>query len=138
MAPGLKRRFFQVLLLGLPALAGVAQLPPSPASPNVTSGPAAARTEGIESRGDQAMGFRHDAAAHHFYLLGDGGSIDVEASRGADAATRQAIRLRFNLRHQGDAAPETISGGTHGPPSTDGKCHESKSRKIKEWKNRGG
>jgi hypothetical protein len=38
------------------------------------------------------MGFSHAMTHHHFYLLRDGGSIEVEANKPHDAASREAIR----------------------------------------------
>ncbi|HEX8891502.1 MAG TPA: hypothetical protein VF779_20305, partial [Pyrinomonadaceae bacterium] len=35
---------------------------------------------GMNERGDQAMGFSHMKAKHHFRLLADGGAIEVEAN----------------------------------------------------------
>jgi len=39
-----------------------------------------------ESRGDQAMGFPHDATTHHFRLMSNGGVIEVIANRQTAAA----------------------------------------------------
>jgi hypothetical protein len=46
----------------------------------------------MKARGAAAMGFDQDAAQHHFLLFDDGGAIEVTAVRGADTATRSAIR----------------------------------------------
>jgi hypothetical protein len=47
---------------------------------------------GMDARGDQGMGFNHQLTRHHFYLLADGGAIEVEANDPNDLASRQAIR----------------------------------------------
>jgi hypothetical protein len=46
----------------------------------------------LRARGTAAIGFDQDAAAHHFVLLADGGAIEVQATSGNDAATRDAVR----------------------------------------------
>ncbi|MGZ6164262.1 MAG: hypothetical protein ACXWLS_13095 [Myxococcaceae bacterium] len=50
----------------------------------------------VDARGDHAMGFSHDRAAHHFVLTPDGGLIIAEARDPTDTATRDAIRGHFN------------------------------------------
>ncbi len=52
---------------------------------------------GVDTRGDHAMGFSHEATAHHFILLPDGGTISVEAREDKDHATRDQIRM--HLQH---------------------------------------
>jgi hypothetical protein len=52
---------------------------------------------GVDERGDHAMGFSHETAAHHFLLLPDGGTISVESKRDHDDATRDQIRM--HLQH---------------------------------------
>lgn len=42
---------------------------------------------GMESRGDQAMGFDHTKATHHFLMTNDGGSINVTANSAKDKAS---------------------------------------------------
>ena len=51
----------------------------------------------VESHGDQAMGFPHDATTHHFRLMSNGGAIEVSANNPDDKANAQAIR--FHLKH---------------------------------------
>jgi hypothetical protein len=46
-------------------------------------------------RGDHAMGFSHEATAHHFTLLSDGGVIEVDAKAEHDDATRDQIRMHL-------------------------------------------
>jgi hypothetical protein len=50
------------------------------------------RAAGVDTRGDQAMGFSHETAAHHFALLPDGGVIEVQVKDAHDDATRNEIR----------------------------------------------
>ena len=62
--------------------------------------------QGVEKRGDQAMGFSHQMTTHHFLLTKDGGIIGVEADDPNDAASRDAIRQHLDhiatLFKQGD------------------------------------
>jgi hypothetical protein len=51
--------------------------------------------QGVNERGDQAMGFSHDKATHHFILYADGGAIEVKANDAADTETRDQIRMHF-------------------------------------------
>jgi hypothetical protein len=69
----------------------------------------------MERRGNKAMGFEQAKAAHHFRLLRDGGTIQVEA-RGAN--DRETIaHIRAHLEHiaagfaRGDFSPATHTHG---------------------------
>ncbi len=53
--------------------------------------------QGVDRRGDSAMGFSHEKTTHHFRLLQDGGVIEVEANGPDDAQTRD--RIRAHLAH---------------------------------------
>jgi hypothetical protein len=75
--------------------------------------------DGVNQRGDQAMGFSQAKTTHHFFLKPDGGTIEVTANDPADTASRDQIRM--HLRHiakkfaDGDfAAPMFIHSQT--PP----------------------
>lgn len=60
--------------------------------------PAAAqdtRHQGVNDRGDKAMGFSHEKATHHFSLYTDGGAIEVNANEAKDTDTRDQIRSHF-------------------------------------------
>lgn len=46
----------------------------------------------VEKRGDQAMGFPHDATTHHFRLALDGGGIEVTANDSNDKTNTEAVR----------------------------------------------
>jgi len=48
--------------------------------------------QGVDHRGDQAMGFSHEKTTHHFRLLADGGAIDVVTGDPQDTASRESIR----------------------------------------------
>ena len=52
--------------------------------------------QGVESRGDQAMGFSHQMTTHHFILTKDGGIIEVDAEDPKDKASRDAIRQHLD------------------------------------------
>jgi hypothetical protein len=62
--------------------------------------------QGIQQRGDKAMGFSHNMTTHHFVLTKDGGMIEVEADDPNDSASRDAIRQHLDhiasLFKQGD------------------------------------
>jgi hypothetical protein len=47
---------------------------------------------GVDRRGDEGMGFSHQATTHHFTLNSDGGTISAEALDPADTSTRDSIR----------------------------------------------
>lgn len=61
------------------------------AQPAARSGPPG-HFDGVDQRGDKGMGFRHEMTHHHFHLLPDGGSIEVEANKQNDTVSREAIR----------------------------------------------
>jgi hypothetical protein len=50
---------------------------------------------GVDMRGDHAMGFSHDATAHHFTLLPDGGIIEVDIKADRDDTSRDQIRAHL-------------------------------------------
>jgi len=50
---------------------------------------------GVAMRGDHAMGFSHETTAHHFTLLSDGGTIEVDTRADRDDATRDQIRTHL-------------------------------------------
>ena len=51
---------------------------------------------GVDARGDHAMGFSHDASAHHFLLFPSGGVIEVDANDKNDKASRDEIRIHLS------------------------------------------
>lgn len=69
----------------------------------------------VDSRGDQAMGFSHEATKHAFKLQKDGGSIEITANSADDAKSIAAIREHLKMIAKsftsGDfAKPEFIHG----------------------------
>ena len=52
----------------------------------------AQRAAEVDQRGDEGMGFSHAMTGHHFQLLPDGGSIEVESDSPEDNASKEAIR----------------------------------------------
>jgi hypothetical protein len=54
------------------------------------------RVEGVNKRGDHAMGFSHEKTTHHFRLTGDGGMIEVTANDAADPASQEQIRTHLS------------------------------------------
>jgi hypothetical protein len=52
---------------------------------------------GVNSRGDQGMGFSHEKTTHRFHLLPDGGAIEVQSNEPSDAATQDAIRSHLAM-----------------------------------------
>jgi len=51
--------------------------------------------QGVQTRGDQAMGFSHEMTTHHFLLTKDGGVIEAEANDPNDKAGRDAIQMHM-------------------------------------------
>lgn len=51
--------------------------------------------DGVDARGDKAMGFDHTKTTHHFLLKDDGGVIQVTANDPNDTASRDQIRMHL-------------------------------------------
>jgi hypothetical protein len=73
------------------------------------------RVDGVNERGDHAMGFSHEKATHHFRLTADGGAIEVTANDPKDAASQDQIRAHLahiaKMFKDGDfSAPMFIHG----------------------------
>lgn len=51
--------------------------------------------EGVDTRGDHAMGFDHGKTVHHFHLTKEGGTIEVGAKDPGDSGSRAAIRAHL-------------------------------------------
>jgi hypothetical protein len=73
------------------------------------------RVDGVNERGDHAMGFSHAKTTHHFLLAADGGSIEITANEPDDAASREHIRTHLThiakLFKEGDfSTPMFIHG----------------------------
>ena len=71
-------------LFALPLMAQTTT--PSPTAANMK------RAAEVDQRGDEGMGFSHAMTGHHFHLLPDGGSIEVESDSSEDNASKEAIR----------------------------------------------
>lgn len=50
------------------------------------------RQQGVNERGDHAMGFSHEKTTHHFRLAAEGGAIEVTANDPSDTASLEQIR----------------------------------------------
>jgi len=53
------------------------------------------RVDGVNERGDHAMGFSHEKTTHHFRLAADGGAIEVVANDPNDTASAEQIRAHL-------------------------------------------
>lgn len=51
--------------------------------------------DGVNKRGDSAMGFSHAKTTHHFRIYADGGAIEVSANDAADSESREQIRAHL-------------------------------------------
>jgi hypothetical protein len=102
-----KAIFFSLLLL-----AGAASLAGEGAQQAST---AKGQQNEMEKRGNEAMGFEQARAVHHFRLLRDGGTIQVQARDARDAET--IAHVRAHLRQiaagfaRGDFSPATHAHG---------------------------
>jgi hypothetical protein len=77
------------------------------------------RQDGVDARGDRAMGFSHEQTTHHFRLTTDGGAIEVVANDSKDTVSLE--RIRAHLSHIAKIFKEgdfTLPMFTHGeaPP----------------------
>lgn len=52
--------------------------------------------DGVNQRGDHAMGFDHTKTTHHFLLREDGGIIQVTANDPKDTESRDQIRMHLS------------------------------------------
>jgi hypothetical protein len=103
-------QFFFMLIFGSACLSTIAQQP-TPVKDE--------HSAGVNSRGDQGMGFSHEKTTHHFRLLADGGAIEIQSNEPTDSATQVAIRSHLAMIagrfSQGDfAIPMFIHAAT--PP----------------------
>lgn len=73
------------------------------------------RVDGVNERGDHAMGFSHEKTTHHFRLAPDGGAIEVTANDPNDAASREQIRTHLShiakLFKEGDFSKPMFTHG---------------------------
>lgn len=54
------------------------------------------RVDGVNKRGDHAMGFSHEKTTHHFRLAANGGTIEVTAKDPADTESVETIRAHLS------------------------------------------
>jgi hypothetical protein len=52
---------------------------------------------GVNTRGDDAMGFSHEKTTHHFHLFVDGGAIEIVSNDPADTESQKAIRDHLSM-----------------------------------------
>jgi hypothetical protein len=52
---------------------------------------------GVNTRGDEAMGFSHEKTTHHFHLFTDGGSIEIASNDAADSESQKAVRDHLSM-----------------------------------------
>jgi hypothetical protein len=52
---------------------------------------------GVNTRGDQGMGFSHEKTTHHFHLLAEGGVIEIQSNEPTDSASQEAIRQHLAM-----------------------------------------
>lgn len=55
------------------------------------------RADGVNKRGDDAMGFSHEKATHHFRLTAVGGAIEVTTNDPKETASEEQIRTHLSL-----------------------------------------
>jgi hypothetical protein len=79
---------FLLLLFGLYCLNAIAQQPMPTKEEH---------SAGVNARGDQAMGFSHEKATHHFHLLADGGAIEIQSNGPTDKDSQEAIRRHLTM-----------------------------------------
>jgi len=77
------------------------------------------RLEGVNERGDHAMGFSHLKTTHHFQLTVDGGSIQVNANDPSDISSLEQIRAHLaHIAKLFKAGDFSMPMFTHGEPPT--------------------
>jgi hypothetical protein len=52
---------------------------------------------GVNTRGDEAMGFSHEKTTHHFHLFTDGGSIEIATNDPADTESQKAVHDHLSM-----------------------------------------
>jgi hypothetical protein len=75
-----------------------------------TNDMASMSNEEMNQRGDHVMGFDHTKTTHHFKLLPNGGSIEVDANKVDDTESRDQIR-----KHLGHIAKMFAAGNFNAP-----------------------
>jgi hypothetical protein len=88
-----KSYFWLLLALMLPVALAGGTLQPSDQQHKHEQGKQ--RVEGVNERGDHAMGFSHQKTTHHFRLTPEGGAIEVTANDPNDAASQEMIETHL-------------------------------------------
>src|SRR5437763_2191044 len=77
---------------------------------------AAAHAQDVDRRGDEVMGFSHEATKHSFKIYDDGGAIEVRALHADDEASVRAIRTHLQSIAKSFAAGDFANpAAIHGP-----------------------
>jgi hypothetical protein len=107
----MKNKIYFVVAIGILSafLVANAQQQQPPASSPMTGMPGM-QDQKMNERGDHVMGFDHMKTTHHFRLLADGGSIEVEANSLQDVDSRDQIRM-----HLGHIAKMFAEGNFNAP-----------------------
>ena len=94
-----RSKMIQTLLLAVTFAAATNSQPLASRRPSPTAESQDADSQhhdGVQSRGDHAMGFSHETTTHHFRLYKTGGAIEVFANDPKDTATRDQIRAHLS------------------------------------------
>jgi len=89
-----KNYFGLLLALMLPLVLAARTQQPSEQHHNHQQGKQ--RVDGVNKRGDHAMGFSHEKTTHHFRLTAEGGAIEVTANDPNDTASREQISTHLS------------------------------------------
>lgn len=100
--------FVATVVLGAFVVVNAQQQQPPSSSP--MTGMPGMQDQKMNERGDHVMGFDHTKTTHHFRLLADGGSIEVEANSAKDVESRDQIRM-----HLGHIAKMFAAGNFNAP-----------------------
>lgn len=77
------------------------------------------RVEGINKRGDHAMGFSHEKTIHHFRISASGGAIEVTARERTDTVSQEQIKAHLShiakLFKEGDFSKPMFTHGETPP-----------------------
>ena len=77
---------------------------------------ASAHAKDVDRRGDEVMGFSHEATKHSFKIYDDGGAIEVRALHADDEASVRAIRTHLQSIAKSFAAGDFANpAAIHGP-----------------------
>lgn len=109
----MKTKLYATVALGILSAFLIIKVQPqhrTPPAPSPQTGMADKQDHKMNERGDHVMGFDHTKTTHHFRLLPDGGSIEVEANSIEDKESRDQIRM-----HLGHIAKMFADGNFNAP-----------------------